>query len=114
MVGTHPWEDVALNFTVPPDTDFLTLRCVLIGTGSAWFDETYLGEAEADPPSPPKADAKEPGSAPAAAEPEEELKALRAEIEKLKKAHYVLAEAVEALRRELRARDTEQTGEGTP
>jgi len=45
MYGTREWEEVTAEFTVPANTDFLTLRCVLLGTGTAWFDDIDLAEA---------------------------------------------------------------------
>ncbi len=37
--GTQDWDEVAFTVTVPKETDFITLRCVLLGTGTAWFDD---------------------------------------------------------------------------
>ncbi len=42
MYGTREWEEVTKEFTVPDNTDFLTVRCVLLGTGTAWFDDVDL------------------------------------------------------------------------
>lgn len=36
--GTGDWQQVETTFTAPENTDFMTVRCVLIGTGRAWFD----------------------------------------------------------------------------
>ena len=114
--GSRPWGEVAFQFTVPPGTDFVTLRCVLIGTGSAWFDDVYLAEAagedeqdeEEKKKKKKKTAAEEEAKEEAAPVTRRELDALREEMEKLKKAHYVLAGAVEELRRALRERDAQE------
>lgn len=55
ITGTQPWTSVERRFTVPPGTDFLTIRCVLIGTGSAWFSNLRLEEAGAPSAAKPAA-----------------------------------------------------------
>ncbi len=39
VYGTADWQEVSMNVEIPKGTDFVTLRCVLLGTGSAWFDD---------------------------------------------------------------------------
>jgi hypothetical protein len=53
FAGTQDWTPVETAITVPPGTDFVTVRCVLEGAGTAWFDglsvtETPSPEAMAD------------------------------------------------------------------
>ncbi len=48
VYGTQDWQQVSMTFEVPAGTDYLTVRCVLIGTGSAWFDDVTVTEVEAD------------------------------------------------------------------
>lgn len=50
MYGTRAWEEVDVEFTVPAGTDFITVRCVLLGTGTAWFDDLRLGDPGIDEP----------------------------------------------------------------
>lgn len=71
IYGTTDWQQVSLEFDVPEQTSFLTLRCVLKGGGKAWFDEVILEPApepepepeaiatpeKPTPPTPPVADA---------------------------------------------------------
>src|SRR5690606_7529462 len=47
--GTQDWREVTMPVDVPEGTAFLTLRCVLQGTGSAWFDDLRLEVAAAKP-----------------------------------------------------------------
>ena len=37
--GTTEWTPVAMKAVIPKDTDFITVRCVLKGKGTAWFDD---------------------------------------------------------------------------
>jgi hypothetical protein len=57
MVGTRDWTRVSARVTAPPTTDFVVVRCVLKGRGSAWFDEISL---EALAPETPEFDVLEP------------------------------------------------------
>lgn len=70
VYGTMPWRQVRLNFTAPAGTDALTVRCVLLGTGTAWFDDLELRIAETPPPNTAPAAAASPSPAtPAATNP---------------------------------------------
>ncbi len=53
--GTRDWERVEMSLEVPKGTDFLTFRCVLKGTGTAWFDDLELTAAETKPEAKPAA-----------------------------------------------------------
>ncbi|GMW02833.1 MAG: hypothetical protein AMXMBFR84_39690 [Candidatus Hydrogenedentota bacterium] len=57
MGGTQDWTEVAVETTIPAGSDFLVVRCVLKGEGTAWFDDLQL-EVE-QPPSTPPVDAAE-------------------------------------------------------
>ncbi len=46
MAGSQPWMKVTVRAEIPDGTDFLVVRCVLRGTGTAWFDELTLYEVE--------------------------------------------------------------------
>lgn len=51
VYGARDWEQVAFTLDVPRGTDFITVRCVLRGPGTAWFDDITLGvEKEAETP----------------------------------------------------------------
>ena len=39
VYGTQDWQEVSMEVEVPKGTDFITIRCALLGTGSAWFDD---------------------------------------------------------------------------
>ena len=45
VYGTADWQEVSMEVEVPEGTDFVTLRCVLLGTGSAWFDDISVSRA---------------------------------------------------------------------
>ncbi len=42
LTGTNDWKKVTINSTMPPETDFIMVRCAIEGTGTAWFDNVYL------------------------------------------------------------------------
>ncbi len=65
MTGTRGWTLVAMTVHVPEGTDFVMVRCVLKGQGTAWFDNVAVREAEAESPEP-----KKPETESAAMEPE--------------------------------------------
>lgn len=51
LYGTREWTQVEVQLTAPKNTDFLVVRCVLKGTGKAWFDaiELHYKEEEIEP-----------------------------------------------------------------
>ncbi len=67
LSGSLDWTQAEVRVKAPPDTDFVVVRCVLKGQGSAWFDDLRLEVAHEElPPLPafePAADTIEPGSA---------------------------------------------------
>jgi hypothetical protein len=65
VYGTQDWQEVSMDVPVPEGVDFVTLRCVLKGSGSAWFDDIAVTlvepEAEAtDAPAVKKAPIEKP------------------------------------------------------
>jgi hypothetical protein len=42
--GTKDWSRVEANLTVPAGTDFLVVRCLLKGRGTAWFDDVRVDD----------------------------------------------------------------------
>lgn len=64
MSGTNPWTEVTTEATVPEGTDFCVVRCVLKGTGAAWYDDIAL-EVKEKPQSASPA-AEKPVAAPKA------------------------------------------------
>jgi hypothetical protein len=42
ICGTGDWTYVQTSVTPPPETAFVTVRCVIAGTGTAWFDDLRL------------------------------------------------------------------------
>ncbi len=57
VYGTMDWQEAAVNFEAPKATSFMTVRCVLRGHGTAWFDAVEVtplntqAEPEAEPES---------------------------------------------------------------
>jgi len=115
--GTTDWTPVAMKVAVPKDTDFVTLRCVLKGKGTAWFDDLRVTDvtasASADKevktmsddlakesvPPAPKEEAKKENVPPA---PREEVKTdILREAESLAETLRSLKESNEALQKEL-------------
>jgi len=45
LSGTQDWKHVELDAEVPAGTDFIVVRCVLKGSGTAWFDAISVTEA---------------------------------------------------------------------
>lgn len=56
VYGTADWQEVSMEVPVPEGTDFVTVRCVLLGTGSAWFDDVAVVRLDSPtaPPNRPK------------------------------------------------------------
>lgn len=40
--GTVDWTHVRTSIVPPPETSFLTVRCIIAGKGTAWFDDLQL------------------------------------------------------------------------
>jgi len=61
VYGTQDWQEVSMDVAVPEGVDFVTLRCVLKGSGTAWFDDlsVVLGE-DAKPQEKAETPAKSP------------------------------------------------------
>ncbi len=101
ITGTQDWTLAETEFSVPERTDFLTLRCVMHGEGTAWFDDVSLQvleqEGEAEPAS---VDAPKPGPAPVAPQAPATPSGVSSDIERLKEANLLLAETVEKLQAE--------------
>mgnify|MGYP005853559463 CR=1 FL=1 len=109
--GTRDWEEVSQTIKVPAATDFLVVRCVLLGTGSAWFDEISLAPKAAALPAPAAdnedSDANAETQDTKAETPpkptnegvkQDEIDAMRKEFAQLREANLALAEALDALR----------------
>ena len=61
VYGTQDWQEVSMDVPVPEGADFVTLRCVLMGSGTAWFDDLSVTLAEdAEPEEKTEAPAKSP------------------------------------------------------
>lgn len=46
LSGTNGWKKVTEKIKIPEETDFVVLRCVIEGKGSAWFDDVLLEYSE--------------------------------------------------------------------
>jgi len=125
MNGTHPWTPVEAQVTVPADTDFVVVRCVLKGTGTAWFDQISLERkdvpvsanpvvekpvaAPLTPPSPvmPTIPDMPRVSSPSSNVARDEIisahEAIREANEALRQSNQALAEQLQAMREQLDA-----------
>lgn len=55
VFGTVDWQLLETTVNVPAETDFLTVRCVLKGPGTVWFDDLSLMDTEGKPGANPEA-----------------------------------------------------------
>jgi len=123
LSGTQDWRYVETTFQPPAGTDFIVVRCVLLGVGSAWFDECYLGVAPPDTPAPAAQKvesvtatvASPPAATTEAPAPDAELRllenqvkamhesgnAMRSDVQRLRDSNDALRDQLEAVRREL-------------
>jgi len=117
IYGTRDWQRVSVTFEVPKETDFITVRCVLKGTGTAWFDDVSLMAAPEQEPAQEAVEEKaaEGNGTPALKEanaeydaalltpldparrPAEAVTVLEAEVGRLREANLLLAETVQAM-----------------
>ena len=105
--GTTDWTPVAVKVSVPAGTDFAVLRCVLTGSGTAWFDDVRVVDAGTQGSIDKeiqklRADlsSQEPGADHARSADETKKDVVR-DTESMKKALQSLRESNEALRKEL-------------
>ena len=71
VYGTQDWQEVSMDVPVPEGADFVTLRCVLMGSGTAWFDDLSVTLAESETPAVKTEEpAKSPESSPEVPDPE--------------------------------------------
>lgn len=80
IYGVMDWREVETIVHVPAGTDFLTIRCVLKGAGTAWFDDLSLSplgaaETETQPTRNAPVTARPAGAAPSQSTPAEALPA---------------------------------------
>jgi len=58
--GTMDWTPVEMRVAVPDGTDFVTLRCVLNGQGTAWFDGLSVTKVGASTSPSDESDSSDP------------------------------------------------------
>jgi hypothetical protein len=101
VYGTRDWERVEFTVEAPAGTDFLTVRCVLKGVGSAWFDDLELQEQtapESPAPAPPTAKSPAVPPAPDAAVPlAPQMQTMSQDLERLREANRALAGAMDRM-----------------
>ncbi|HPO15921.1 MAG TPA: hypothetical protein PLI09_20940 [Candidatus Hydrogenedentes bacterium] len=102
MYGTKDWQRIDLAFDVPKETDFVTVRCVIKGTGTVWFDDLSLvetGEAESgEPEAPmPPMGGPAPSSTASAGTSQTKLDKVEDEVTRLRNANMALAEALDQM-----------------
>ncbi len=101
VYGTRDWEGVEATVDVPEGCDFVTLRCVLKGVGTAWFDDVSVEivekPADEEEEAPPKAKPVVSGDAPPKLLVPDDIARFETEISRLKDANMALAEALERI-----------------
>lgn len=113
IFGTMDWTPVEVRLAAPKQTDFLVVRCVLKGTGTAWFDTIELQSGEMEPAPLGAIEPTEETLRPAARkqrELEKDILALSASIQdairELESSNTVLLERITTVQRELAAQRT--------
>lgn len=112
LYGTADWREVRFEVTVPEQTDFLVLRCVLQGQGSAWFDDIALSVREDKVPSgtdntadevsaPATADTAPPPASDTTEAVLDATRALRETVAQLRESNAALQEQFQAIEAEL-------------
>ncbi len=111
--GTSAWQTVRMTAAIPKTADFVTVRCVLIGQGTAWFDGIALTQMAEDRsatfpgperPAAERPDAPEPPASPDVPEAPDPLAARGeqqtqdARLDQLLEANAELLETVRTLR----------------
>lgn len=111
VTGTKDWTPVVMEVTVPEETDFIVLRCVLKGAGAAWFDGMTVRDAEAfqQLPAAPTPAGKAapiandgPLDSEASARALAEIRSLSETVRALKASNAEMSKDLESLREELR------------
>lgn len=110
--GTQDWTPVAFTVDVPKDTSFVTVRCLLRGEGTAWFDALSVVErveppaaaADRTAPPPPNSPMTRPSLPPDIEQAQQALEASKdavaAEISALEREIRALRGQLDALRDE--------------
>jgi len=104
IAGTQDWTRAATTFSVPKGADFIVVRCVLSGSGSAWFDDLVLttkgGTAPEGETTDDEAAAEEPGKPEPPAPPavDERLGEMRQEVDRLREVNRDLVDMIAELR----------------
>lgn len=112
LTNTQDWTPVETSFTVPADTDFAIVRCVLMGTGAAWFDNVAVID-ETPPEENPK-DVVAEEMVKASERMAETVKALRQSNESLLKSLGQLQEEVRSLREQLQTNKESSSAARSP
>ncbi len=92
VYGTQDWTSVSVAVEVPKETDFVVVRCVLLGSGTAWFDALALEEAGRAAQEPDEGESEEAADSDPAEADHSEM------TESLVEANIVLADTVQELR----------------
>lgn len=105
MSGTTDWTPLEMTVDVPPETDFVMLRCVLRGKGKAWFDSLSVAKLPAPIP-PPKPEKTITPAVPVPASKTPDIKGLNEMTESMRsfsKTNQELLTQVESLQQEIQA-----------
>jgi len=102
VYGTTDWTRVEMQIEVPRGTDFLVLRCVLKGRGTAWFDSVDVEDAQSADKS---SDLRQPETMDTTDARDRLAETLEAAVEankQLRETNKQLAEQIQALQEDFR------------
>lgn len=124
IAGTIDWTPVEIRLSAPPDTEFVVVRCVIKGSGSAWFDSLQLAIAApaAEAPELPALEPEDPpmDAAPSALPPPQEAdllelsRMLNEAIAELESNNSQILERVQRIQKELEATRAQSDPEAAP
>ena len=114
VAGTKDWTAVALKTTVPQDTDFMVVRCVLKGAGTAWFDDVRLVEDDSAKDAPPSKDRMPEDPKTAFRSLAQDAARLTDTLKSLRESHETLTQELARMRAELEALRNQAKSSSTP
>ncbi len=122
LAGTNEWTPVEIRLHAPIETEFVVVRCVIKGRGSAWFDAMDLRLAATatpdlpafEPEEPAEDNSPEPTAPPQDADLLELSQMLNQAIQELEANNQQILERVQRIQKELDATRAEVSPESAP
>jgi len=121
LSGTKEWTPVEMHLSAPPETEFVVVRCVIKGRGSAWFDSLDLRiEAPETDSELPAFEPEEADTDPSAVAPPQEAdlielsRMLNQAIAELEANNAQILDRVQRIQKELEATRAQDGSEVAP